>query len=521
MTEAHSRPQGTPPRRGLSLGWRLAISTALIVTVIAGVVTILQQRHELRMDRDAREALLKESTAPLVHRLAGVASQEQLKEEFTVFCHSFVMEGYRAHRMELRDGDGQVVVSTLSDTPARPKKFFRVSVPVVSPVLAGQQGTLTLWEDSSDYNKMVFWQWRSWLLAMVVTVLPILLFVMLAIRFVVTGPLEKLLDRVRKMERGYWEQMPFDEGPWEIRWLGWRFRNLGLELKNTVEELVKAERRASKCLRPAPVPGQGRDGSQEAETGAVTVSSENQYEARCDQLRQKYQDLISMDANDPRTLELARTAWNTDASEAGQLGDMELKGALEDASMRVLEPRAFLDLQGRLEAQKDSMAAWITQVEADLRTALTQENIPYAEIAHRVKHLAGIWKKAQVKGLALDEVDDVYAFRIIVPTESDCYAALGAIHETFRPVVGRFNDYIATPKPNGYQSIHTCVRAATGPVFEIQIRSVAMHHEAERGSAAHWIYKEQQSVSAPDKASPPGFLRRLQGIWKREPAPGG
>ncbi|MFH1221285.1 MAG: hypothetical protein V1694_12660 [Candidatus Eisenbacteria bacterium] len=497
----------------------MAISTALIVTVIMGVVTALQQRHELGMDRHAREALLKESLAPLVYRLANIESEERLKEEFTTFCHAFVRIGYPAHRMELRDGDGQVVMSTLSESAAKRERFFQVSVPIVSPVLKGQRGTITLWEDSSDYNQMVFWQWRSWFLDMVVTVLPILLFVMLGIRYVVTRPLEKMVDRVRKMEMGYWEQMPFDEGPWEIRWLGWRFRNLGLELKNTVEELVKAERRASKCPCPSPIPSQGS--SSEAGPGTIDLSLENEYVARCEQLRHEYLELVSMDVNDPRTLELARKVRDADAREAGQLGDMDLKGALEDASMRILEPGAFLDLQRRLEAQKDSMTAWLTQCGADLRSVVAEENIPYVDIARRVKHLAGIWKKMRLKGLTLDEVDDLYAFRIIVPTESDCYWALGAIHGAFQPVVGRFNDYVAAPKPNGYQSIHTCVRAATGPVFEIQIRSAAMHYEAERGCAAHWLYKEQQFVPVSDKARLPGFLRGLPGIWKRESAQDG
>jgi len=512
MTEVLSRPHGTPPPRGLSLGWRLAISTALIVTVIMGTVIVIQQRHEFGMDRAAREALLKESLAPLLYRLAGIDSQERLKEEFAAYCEAFVRTGYPAHRMELRDADGQVVMSTLSGATAPSKRFFRVTVPVVSPVLRGQRGTLTLWEDSSEYNKMVFWEWRYWLLHLSATVLPILLFVMLAIRFFVTKPLEKLLDRVRKMEKGYWEQTPFDEGPWEIRWLGWRFRNLGLELKNTVEDLVKAERRAAACLH-AP-PGPRREGSSAVQPGTLDLTLESAYEARCSRLRHRYQKLLSTDANDPGILELARTAWTADAGEAEQLRDMELKGALEDASMRVLEPGAFLDLQARLAAQKASIADWFMEREADLRRLLTEENIPYVEIAHRVKHVAGIWKKMRLKGLTLDEVDDLYAFRIIVPTESDCYLALGMIHKAFQPVVGRFNDYIATPKANGYQSIHTCVRAATGPVFEIQIRSVAMHYEAEEGCAAHWLYKEGQPVPASDEARMASFLRRLRGIWK-------
>jgi GTP pyrophosphokinase len=116
--------------------------------------------------------------------------------------------------------------------------------------------------------------------------------------------------------------------------------------------------------------------------------------------------------------------------------------------------------------------------------------IPCLSIFNRVKHTAGVWRKMQDKGLNLDEIHDLYAFRVIVPTESDCYAALGSLHQAFKPVVGRFKDYIAHPKKNGYQSLHTCVKPEKGPVFEIQIRSVAMHQHSEKGVAAHWIYKK-------------------------------
>ena len=117
--------------------------------------------------------------------------------------------------------------------------------------------------------------------------------------------------------------------------------------------------------------------------------------------------------------------------------------------------------------------------------------VPYIMIQHRVKHTAGVWKKMKSKKLNLDQIHDLYAFRIVVPTESDCYWTLGVIHRTFKPVVGRFKDYIAHPKGNGYQSLHTCVEPKEGPIFEIQIRSIAMHQHSESGTAAHWIYKNE------------------------------
>ena len=110
-------------------------------------------------------------------------------------------------------------------------------------------------------------------------------------------------------------------------------------------------------------------------------------------------------------------------------------------------------------------------------------------LQYRVKHPAGIWKKTLSKGLAIDQVHDIVAFRIIVRDEQDCYRALKAIHERFEPLLLRFKDYIAQPKENGYRSLHTCVRSPDGLVFESQIRTLAMHEQADGGDAAHWRYK--------------------------------
>jgi ppGpp synthetase/RelA/SpoT-type nucleotidyltranferase len=513
VSETPSGSYGSPPARGISLGWHFAILTALILTVVMGAVIVFQQRHEIAMERRAREGLLRESLAPLVYNLASVENQAGLREAVNAFCKAFASAGYPSHHLELRDSEGRAVVSTSPMSSARPEKFLMVSVPVASPALEGQRGTVILRDDPSEYDQMVSRQRRSWLLHLAVTVVPIFAFVMLAIRFVVTRPLENLLGRVRKMEMGYWDQPLFEEGPWEIRWLGWRFRNLGLELKNTVEQLLRAERRALQ----EPLPEASKSRAMQPLVGASVsgLPGGDKYRARCEDLRRECQELVSMDAADPRVSALARKVWEKDASEAGRLGDMNLKGALEDASMRILEPSAFFDLERRLASNNDSAAAWIAQREADMRRGLDEKGILCVEVAHRVKHLAGIWKKMRLKELELDEIDDLYAFRIIVPTEPDCYLALGAIHEIFHPIVGRFNDYIAFPKPNGYQSIHTCVRAEGGPVFEIQIRSTAMHYEAERGCAAHWMYKRQQVVSVSDGFGLSAAVRRFSSILKR------
>jgi (p)ppGpp synthase/HD superfamily hydrolase len=139
---------------------------------------------------------------------------------------------------------------------------------------------------------------------------------------------------------------------------------------------------------------------------------------------------------------------------------------------------------------------------AEIRDALTARGVPVVDLGHRVKHAAGVWKKMREKELALDQVHDLVALRIVVPTESDCYHALGVVHDIHAPVVGRFKDYIAQPKPNGYRSLHTCVHDSGGFVFEVQIRSTAMHQLAEFGDAAHADYKQSRWVPAtPERVS--------------------
>jgi (p)ppGpp synthase/HD superfamily hydrolase len=127
-----------------------------------------------------------------------------------------------------------------------------------------------------------------------------------------------------------------------------------------------------------------------------------------------------------------------------------------------------------------------------MRKMLKKHQLSCLEIQHRVKHVAGIWRKMRAKGLSWDQIHDIFAFRIIVSGEQECYLVLDAIHQHFEPLLLRFKDYIARPKANGYRSIHTCVRDLNNLIFEIQIRTVEMHKEAEGGVACHWQYKAEQ-----------------------------
>jgi GTP pyrophosphokinase len=187
---------------------------------------------------------------------------------------------------------------------------------------------------------------------------------------------------------------------------------------------------------------------------------------------------------------LAQKVWAEDSVTANRLGYWEVKSRLEDGALKILDPEAYFTLNSQLSEMKESLHVWAEKRGEELCNALKDRMIPCVSVFHRMKHTAGVWAKMQNKDLNLDEIHDLYAFRVLVPTESDCYSALGVLHQAFKPVIGRFKDYIAHPKENGYQSLHTCVMPEEGPIFEIQIRSIAMHQQSESGTAAHWIYKK-------------------------------
>ena len=186
---------------------------------------------------------------------------------------------------------------------------------------------------------------------------------------------------------------------------------------------------------------------------------------------------------------LAQESLQVFAPLANRLGIWQVKWELEDLAFRFLQPedyRAIARLQGETRVARER------QVEAfrrRLAEALQRQGIR-AEVQGRPKHLYSIWKKMQGKGLAFDNVYDVRALRVIVETLPDCYAALSCVHELLAAVGGEFDDYIARPKANGYQSLHTVVQGTDGRPIEVQIRTRAMHEHAEHGVAAHWAYKE-------------------------------
>ncbi|GKH46578.1 MULTISPECIES: RelA/SpoT family protein [Anaerotruncus] len=173
---------------------------------------------------------------------------------------------------------------------------------------------------------------------------------------------------------------------------------------------------------------------------------------------------------------------------AHRLGIRAVKEELEDISLRYLDPVAYHEIEKMLELKKADRQSFLEKIKAKIRERLASE---YSEvyIDGRVKSVYGIYRKVYIQGRAFEEIFDIYAVRIIVDSVNECYNILGIIHDLFRPLPNRFKDYISTPKPNMYQSLHTTVIDKEGIPFEVQIRTWDMHHTAEYGIAAHWKYK--------------------------------
>jgi GTP pyrophosphokinase len=186
---------------------------------------------------------------------------------------------------------------------------------------------------------------------------------------------------------------------------------------------------------------------------------------------------------------VAREALSIFAPLANRLGIWQVKWEMEDLAFRFLEPDTYKSVARWLDEKRMEREHYVEQLRRDLESELKAQGIA-AQVHGRPKHIYSIVKKMRGKSLDFEQVLDVRALRVIVPDVKDCYAALAWVHARFSPIIEQFDDYIARPKANGYQSLHTVVRDAVGRPIEIQIRTQAMHEHAEHGVAAHWAYKE-------------------------------
>ena len=190
-----------------------------------------------------------------------------------------------------------------------------------------------------------------------------------------------------------------------------------------------------------------------------------------------------------RQIANAKETMDLYAPLANRLGIYTLKWELEDLSFRYLYPDEFFEIVQGLDKKREERLKFLDKIVQKVKDGLREENIEF-EIEGRAKHLYSIYRKMQRDNKTLDEIYDLFAIRILVNSVKDCYAALGVVHELYTPMPGRFKDYIAVPKPNMYQSIHTTLIGPNATPFEVQIRTWDMHRIAEFGIAAHWAYKE-------------------------------
>jgi GTP diphosphokinase / guanosine-3',5'-bis(diphosphate) 3'-diphosphatase len=191
-----------------------------------------------------------------------------------------------------------------------------------------------------------------------------------------------------------------------------------------------------------------------------------------------------------RRIKVAQETRDIYAPIANRLGMSKVKNELEELSFRYLEPQAYEALRISVDAKRRATEGLIEQLKTTIRGTLAEAQVPVIEIDGRIKRLWSIHQKLGRQKIELEQVYDFIALRIVTEGVKDCYAALGIIHQTWSPVPGRIKDFIAMPRPNGYQSLHTSVISHDGMPFEVQIRTIEMHRRAEEGIAAHWKYKE-------------------------------
>ena len=201
---------------------------------------------------------------------------------------------------------------------------------------------------------------------------------------------------------------------------------------------------------------------------------------------------------------------------AQRLGISRIKVEMDDLAMRYLYPEVYQDLTNKLSSNKEEREEFIAQIVEEVANHIREAGIE-AKMDGRVKHFFSIYKKMVNQNKELEQIYDLFAVRILVDTVKDCYAALGVIHEMYKPIPGRFKDYIAMPKPNMYQSLHTTLIGPSGKPFEIQIRTLEMHRTAEYGIAAHWKYKEKQDgkVTTDTEGEKLNWLREVL-EWQRD-----
>ena len=502
----------SPPRRGASLARRLALLTTLVVTGTMAAMSGTQLWFDLRVDRMEHEKRLRESLAPLVAELESARTWVEAHEALRDFHIAYANQGYTDHHLSVMDGAGRSLISTAPSVGRSSRGRLTGRVPVVAPVLGAGSHMLVVAANSAGIVAARERRWRDWALHVGVTAMLTLGLLSFVIRREVIRPIDNLLEGIRKMELGYWDDVPDPGGAWEIRWLGWRFRVLGQELNSTVENLVAAQRRAF-TMDPGHTASHEESGAGVAGgSGALVLHAEAvlaRLQGRLARLR-----CASPTVDGDRVL--AQLVWGREAPVAERLGRPDLSADLEDAALKILEPAGFAEVCAAIDRARPALHAFAQERKLEIARAAALRGVRLIEVQWRIKHAAGVWRKMQLKGLRLEQVYDLVALRLIVPAKADCYHALGVVHDLYRPVVGRFKDYIAAPKSNGYQSLHCSVRGMDGSMFEVQVRSSAMHRHAENGGSCHSRYRA--SARLPQSFQTVSPWRRIRSVvrgWRQ------
>ncbi len=496
-------------KQGISIGLRLGIITSAFVILTLGGLMAFQEHRDIQQSRADRNLLISEMISPLKVSLHYCADTAQVQKIIDETESDYRKHGIEDNLMEIQDMAGNIIASTYDkERSAMNGEKFTTILKIKSPAIPSGTGYLKIQQNSNKFNYETRQRRYFWILDLLVTGLCIILALQILNHFLFTRPFKILLAGIHQMEMGYWGGIKITHGAWEFRWIADQFNHLSGELERTIRRLVEAERRALStsldfCSSDQPGVSVLND------ENLIDTCSCNSTDRIIDQqtnsephiklfeeyLWDKYKLLTSSDPQDTHTRDLAKQAWEADASRAERFGLYKVKSALEGAAFRILYPNEYNDLNRELKDTMPILHEYVSSILETLTRNLDSSHVQYSPLQHRIKHLAGIWQKMNEKDLALNQIYDLIAIRIIVPNEDTCYQALDVVHRTFVPHLLRFKDYISNPKQNGYRSIHTSVKLNDQLDFEIQIRSVAMHEQAEQGVASHWKYKQSSALN--------------------------